>query len=148
MKQLFFYIFLLLTMVACETYSDEDIKSFDSQIKSYLKKHNIQCKYSASGLYYQIHSEGEGEFIQLTDSVSFTYKGTLLNGTVFDYQKKPVTFGVKDLIGGWKEIMMKLKPGGSVFLAIPPTLGYGDKDLDDIPKNSILLFEMKIEAVI
>lgn len=147
MKQLFLFIILLLSISSCDTYSEEEIKSFDSQIKSYLKKHDIKCKHSASGLYYQIHDEGKGDFIQLTDNVSFTYKGTLINGKVFDYQKKTVTFEVKDLIEGWKEIMMKLKPGGSVFLAIPPTLGYGDKDLDDIPKNSILFFEMEVEAV-
>lgn len=148
MKKIFLCFLLLIAATSCKTYSDDDVKSFDAQIKTYLKKHNIKCKHSASGLYYQIHNEGEGEYIQYTDKVSFTYKGSLLNGKVFDMQKKPITFDVKDLIGGWKEIMLKIKPGASVFLVVPPTLGYGDKDLDDIPPNSILVFEMKVEAVL
>jgi FKBP-type peptidyl-prolyl cis-trans isomerase len=32
-------------------------------------------------------------------------------------------------------------------LIIPPQLGYGQNKLDDIPINSILVFEIKIEGV-
>ena len=98
-------------------------------------------------MYYHIYDKGEGENIQLTDSVTFTYKGTLLNGTVFDNQKKPVTFKVKDLIAGWKEIMLKLKTKSKVLLVMPPLLGYGTHDLEKIPPNSILVFQMEINCI-
>ena len=147
MKNIFYLLLILITISACDTYSDEDRKSFDKQISEYLKKKKIQCEHSESGLYYHVYNPGKGETIQFTDIVSFTYKGTLTNGTVFDNQKNPISFAVKDLIAGWKEIMAKLKPGAKVFLAIPPSLGYGDHDLDKIPPNSILLFEMEIDCV-
>jgi FKBP-type peptidyl-prolyl cis-trans isomerase len=54
---------------------------------------------------------------------------------------------VKDLIGAWKEIMLELKPGAKAFLVAPPSLGYGDRQLDDIPANSILVFNMEVVGV-
>jgi FKBP-type peptidyl-prolyl cis-trans isomerase FkpA len=147
MKNIFYLLSILISLSSCDTYSEEDRNNFDLQIAKYLKKNDIKCEHSESGLYYHIYNPGEGETIQFTDIVSFSYKGTLTNGTVFDNQKKPIDLAVKDLIAGWKEIMVKLKPGAKVFLAIPPSLGYGDHDLDKIPPNSILLFEMEINAV-
>ncbi len=147
MKYFYIIIILTLSIISCKTYSEDDKKNFDEQIQAYLKKKKIECIRSESGLYYHIYKEGEGKKIQYSDNVSFTYKGQLLNGFLFDHQKKPISFAVKDLIQGWKEIIQKLKPGGSVFLVVPPSLGYGENDLDDIPPNSILVFEMEIKNV-
>ncbi len=144
-----FYLFIisLLSLTACKTYSEDDKKNFDKQIRAYIRQHDLKCEKSASGLYYTIIKEGEGNKIQISDNVSISYKGKLINCTTFDYQKKPVTFAVKDLIGGWKEMLLKSKPGAKIFMILPPHLGYGDNDLDDIPKNSILIFDMDIKSV-
>jgi FKBP-type peptidyl-prolyl cis-trans isomerase FkpA len=141
-------VFLLITtlLLSCKTYSEEDKKNFDKEITTFLKEKEIDCQRSNSGLYFKILSEGEGKKIQYSDNVTFTYKGKLLNGTVFDNQKKPISFAVKDLIAGWKEIILKLKPGGKAYMVIPPSLGYGEHDLEKIPPNSILTFEMEIAS--
>lgn len=142
------YLFVGLIFVGCKTYSDDDKKGFDQQIKDYLKQENIDCERSESGLYYNIIEPGEGELIQYKDLVSFTYKGTLLDGTVFDEQlEEPVEFKVNELIGAWKEIMLQLRKGGKAFLVAPPQIGYGDHQLNDIPQNSILVFEMEVVDV-
>ena len=147
MKKIISQFILLTILQSCNTYSDAEKNNFDTQIVQYLKAKNIRCDRSDSGLYYHIYDKGEGENIQLTDSVAFTYKGTLLNGTAFDNQKKPVTFKVKDLIAGWKEIMLKLKTKSKVLLVMPPLLGYGTHDLEKIPPNSILVFQMEINCI-
>lgn len=147
MKNFLLLIITILSLSACKTYSDEDKRNFDKQIKAYINQHNLKCKKSASGLYYKVIKEGKGNKIQISDNVSISYKGKLINYTTFDYQKKPVTFAVKDLIGGWKEMLLKSKPGAKIFMILPPHLGYGSNDLDDIPKNSILIFEMEIKSV-
>lgn len=148
MRYLFFLTAILL-FAACKTYSEEDKDSFDARIKRYLDKSPYDYEKSESGLYYYIEKEGEGEFIKPTDEVSFTYEGKLLSGEVFDgrNKKKPVTFNVKELIMGWQEAMLYLKKGGKARLIVPPQLGYGDYDLEYIPKNSILLFDMEIVDV-
>jgi FKBP-type peptidyl-prolyl cis-trans isomerase len=144
--------FILLTVLgialfSCKTYTEDDKKQFDLQIQEFLKKENITCKRSSSGLYFKILEEGQGEQIRYSDIVSFTYRGTLLNGKVFDEQKEPVEFEVRQLIGAWKEIMLELKPGGKAFLVAPPHLGYGEHELSHIPPHSILVFELEVKNV-
>jgi len=143
MKYLYLCIGILF-ITSCKTYSEENLSAFDTEIKNYLDDKNIDCKRSESGLYYDITDPGEGPKIQYTSIVSFTYSGSLLSGEIFDMQKDPVEFEVKELIGAWKEIMLELKNGGKAFLIAPPSLGYGTHDLDDIPPNSILVFELEI----
>lgn len=147
MNKILFFLTITHLLFSCKTYSDEEKQTFDQQIKSYLDKEGLKCERSESGLYFNIIEPGEGNTIRYLDSVSFTYKGRFLSGEVFDEQKKPVQFAVKDLIGAWKEIMLELKPGAKAFLVAPPHLGYGDRALDDIPANSILVYEMAIHEV-
>lgn len=141
-KLIQFLLFLLLT--SCSTYSDQEIQDFDSKISSHIKRNKLKFIKSSSGLYYHLKKNGEGKFIRYTDSVSITYSGFLLNGKRFDNQKNPITFAVRDLIAGWKEVLLMCKKGSEVKMILPPTIAYGDNSLDDIPQNSILKFEMKV----
>lgn len=141
-KLIQFLLFLLLT--SCSTYSEQEIQDFDSKISSHIKRNKLKFIKSSSGLYYHLKKNGEGKFIRYTDSVSITYSGFLLNGKRFDKQKNPITFAVRDLIAGWKEVLLMCKKGSEVQMILPPTIAYGDNSLDDIPQNSILKFEMKV----
>ena len=147
---LFVILFFLLGITSCKTYSEDDHKKFDLSIQNYIKKNQLKgFEKSESGLYYKIINEGSGEFIKLTDEVSFNYVGKLLNGKIFDGEHKnnPITFQMEDLIQGWKEGMMYLKPGGKMKMIVPPYLGYGDYQLEDIPQHSILVFDIEIVDV-
>lgn len=137
----------LLFLAGCSTYSEEDKLSFDDQIENYLRENNKACERSSSGLYYSILEQGEGRKIKYGDRVSFTYKGELLDGTVFDNQSKPIEFDVDILIAAWKETMLMLNEGGKAFIVSPPHLGYGTHELEDIPPNSILVYTLKVELV-
>ena len=143
MKTIFLLI-LLLIVTACETYSKQEIGSFDTEIQAYMKSHDMQLNRSESGLYFKFLKNGIGESIKLTDSVSISYKGTLLNGTVVDIQRKPITMLAKDLISGWKETLVQAKKGSEIQMILPPQLAYGDNKLSQIPENSILFFELKV----
>lgn len=150
MKKTLFLIGLISLLVAsCKTYSEEEVQSFDKTIQKFVMRSGLNYEKSESGLYYLIEKEGEGEFIKFTDEVSFRYTGKLLSGKTFDgrYKRTPITFEVSKLIEGWKEGMMYLKKGGKAKLIVPPTLGYGDNQLPDIPANSILYFEIEIVDV-
>ena len=144
MKRLLFIASLLFILSSCKTYSDQEIEEFDKEIQAYIKKNKLDLDASPSGLYFKITKEGEGRLIQYTDSVSISYKGKLFNGRIFDYTKEPLTFAVKGLISGWKETLLSCKQGSEVVMILPPQLGYGNHELDDIPHNSILYFEMKV----
>jgi len=105
-----------------------------------------------SGIQYKIMKEGTGAFPLETDKVTVHYKGTLLDGTVFDSsidRGEPVTFPLNQVIKGWTEGMQKCKLGGKIQLFIPSELAYGDKATGPIPGGSALIFEvelLKIEA--
>jgi FKBP-type peptidyl-prolyl cis-trans isomerase FkpA len=135
---------IIFLFVSCSTYSEQEIQDFDSEISSYIKKNKLKFIKSSSGLYYHLKKNGEGKFIQYTDSVSITYSGFLLNGKRFDNQKNPITFAVRDLIAGWKEVLLMCKKGSEIKMILPPTIAYGNNILDDIPQNSILKFDMKV----
>ena len=106
---------------------------------------------TGSGLQIRTVAEGEGAHPTETDIAFVTYTGRLENGTVFDSNEgqQPVPFPVAEgaTIKGFSEGLKLMKKGGSYRLKIPPALGYGDKDMGQIPPNSTLDFDVKIVEV-
>ncbi|MBP6978913.1 MAG: FKBP-type peptidyl-prolyl cis-trans isomerase [Lentimicrobiaceae bacterium] len=100
-----------------------------------------------SGLQYKMIEEGEGESPLPTSQVTVHYKGTLIDGTVFDssYDRgQPITFQLDGVIPGWTEGLQLMKPGGKCILYVPPQLGYGDQGVGPIPPGSTLIFEIEL----
>lgn len=146
------YLILLsfsLFLFACgELYSEQDLNQFDTQIQKLIAEKNWNCERSESGLYYQILEDGDGDFIPIDAKVLVTYKGYLTNGKIFDQTSaEPVSLYAKSLIEGWREALLFVNIGSEVRLIVPPNLGYKNQELPDIPKNSILIFEIKIHGI-
>ncbi len=137
-------LLLILILGACSTYSDEDLKGFDKTIREWIRQQNIQYKSTDSGLYYYFENKGQGQKIKYTDSVTVQFKGTLLDSTIFEIEKAPVTFAVNEVIIAWKEVLLMSKRNAKIKIIVPPQLGYGNHKLDKIPQNSILLYEIEI----
>ena len=85
------------------------------------------------------------------------YRGWLYQdgqrGKLFDEArnpKDPFTFpvGAGQVIKGWDEGVLTMKPGGKRVLVIPPALAYGAAGADNvIPPNATLVFEVELLAV-
>ncbi|HNY85158.1 MAG TPA: FKBP-type peptidyl-prolyl cis-trans isomerase [Candidatus Hydrogenedentes bacterium] len=106
-----------------------------------------EVKTTASGLQYEVLTEGTGPMPKATDTVSVHYKGSLLDGTVFDssYDRgEPANFKVNGLIPGWVEALQLMKVGSKYKLYIPSELGYGERGVGEIPPNATLVFEMEL----
>ena len=103
-----------------------------------------------SGLYYSITKEGTGEHPPKGSKVSVHYKGTLVDGTVFDssYQRdQPIEFavGLGQVISGWDEGILLLKKGARARFVIPSHLGYGAQGAGGvIPPDATLIFEVEL----
>jgi len=106
-----------------------------------------------SGLKIQDHKAGEGPQAKKGAKVSMRYVGKLTdgNGKVFDSNTKgkPFTFrlGAGEVIKGWDEGVVGMKVGGERLLMVPPSLGYGNRKMGDIPANSTLRFEVKLVSM-
>ncbi|MFD0933020.1 peptidylprolyl isomerase [Psychroflexus salinarum] len=107
-------------------------------------------KETKSGLRYQIINEGSGAKPNKGQTVSVHYKGSLVDGTVFDSsykRKQPIEFpvGAGHVIEGWDEGLLLLNQGTKAQFVIPPHLAYGDREVGGvIPANSILIFDLEL----
>ena len=99
-----------------------------------------------SGLQYTIIAEGSSEKIQLTDTLLVNYKGTLLDGTVFD-ENDSTSFPLTNVIKGWQEGLTLVGEGAKIKLFVPSNLGYGPRGTGNIKPNSALIFEVEVLKV-
>ena len=56
-------------------------------------------------------------------------------------------FMLNGVIPGWTDGIPLIKQGGRIHLYIPPSLGYGNRAVESIPANSILLFDVTLDTV-
>jgi FKBP-type peptidyl-prolyl cis-trans isomerase len=108
------------------------------------------AKKTASGLYYVVEKTGKGKAAKKGDKVQVLYKGTLLNGQVFDENLKDgISFpvGLGQVIPGWDEMLQLMKEGDKVKAIIPWNLAYGPRGNGPIPPFSTLVFEMELVKV-
>lgn len=105
----------------------------------------------ASGLQYEILTEGAGAKPKATDKVRCHYHGTLLDGTVFDssvQRGQPAVFGVNQVIKGWVEALQLMPVGSKWRLYIPSDLAYGQQGAgNSIEPNSALIFDVELLGI-
>jgi len=105
---------------------------------------------TASGLQYEVITQGTGPKPGLTDTFVVHYKGTFLNGSVFDesYSRgQPLVYPVTGVIKGWTEGLQLMPVGSKYKLYVPYQLGYGVNDYYSIPGGSLLIFEMELLSI-
>lgn len=108
-------------------------------------------------------TEADGEKPTAFDEIFFSYRGTLLDGTQFDYAPNPVTFDMYDLIRGWHYIIPEFRAGyfddpepngtlnprnyGSGVMFLPSGLAYYSNGQINVPSYSPLVFAFNLYSV-
>ena len=115
------------------------------------KKPGVQT--TASGLQYQVITEGKGVKPQLTDLVRVNYKGSLLDGKTFDstYDRgEPAVIPLQQVVPGWQEGIALMPVGSKYNFWIPARLGYGEKGTPGgpIPPNATLVFQVELLDIV
>lgn len=107
---------------------------------------------TASGLQYEVLSEGTGRKPQASDTVRCHYEGRLLDGTIFDssYQRNsPADFGLRQVIAGWTEGVQLMSEGAKYRFYIPYNLAYGEHGAGNaIPPFATLIFDVELIKVL
>ena len=123
-----------------------------------VNRNNLEYK-----LYFLKIEEGnttEGLNPIEVDSAFVSYKGTLLNGTVFDAASSPVWFKLDEVIIGWAKIIPKFKTAGTPtvnsdgslnygaygkgIMFVPSSFGYYNSSFGKIPPYSQLIFRFNL----
>ena len=107
---------------------------------------------TASGVRFIIQKNGTGTKPTSGRTVRVNYKGSFLDGRVFDNSdmRGPIEFkvGTGDVIPGWDEMVLDMRICERRLAIIPPELAYGERGAGGvIPPNSFLIFEMELVGV-
>ena len=116
--------------------------------KAFLAKNALKegVDTTASGLQYSIESPGADYKVAPQDTVWVNYKGTLIDGTVFD-ENENTMFVANRVIRGWTEGLGLLGEGGKATFYIPSELAYGERGNRGIAPNSTLIFDVEVIKV-
>jgi FKBP-type peptidyl-prolyl cis-trans isomerase FkpA/FKBP-type peptidyl-prolyl cis-trans isomerase FklB len=103
---------------------------------------------TASGLQYEVLTEGTGPKPTAASTVQVHYVGTLIDGREFDSSRAggdPVTFALNEVIPGWSEAVQLMSVGSKYRFVIAPEIGYGPAGSPpDIGPNATLIFEVEL----
>jgi FKBP-type peptidyl-prolyl cis-trans isomerase len=106
-------------------------------------------KTTASGLQYQVISQGTGARPGPNDTVEINYTGTFVDGQVFDASAKHNPPGAAKIplagvIPGFREGLQLMQVGGHYKLFIPAALAYGAEPQPPMPPNATLIFDVTL----
>ncbi len=118
--------------------------------KAFLEKNKTATGVvtTASGLQYKVLRAGSGPKPGADAVVKVNYKGTLLDGKVFDSsydRNEPVEFPLSQVVPGWSEGVGLMNVGSKYQFWIPSELAYGEAGSPPvIGPNATLAFEVEL----
>jgi FKBP-type peptidyl-prolyl cis-trans isomerase FkpA len=156
-KYIFIFSVIMLAFVSCSkdkivtVDAAEQARLDEATIKTYLAANpGINATKDASGLYYQVITEGTGATIPNDATVKVSYVGKTIQGAQFDANENYTTSiaANANVIEGWKIGVPKVKVGGSILLIIPSGLGYGPFANGPIAANTVLVFTITVKELV
>ncbi|WP_019947372.1 FKBP-type peptidyl-prolyl cis-trans isomerase [Hymenobacter aerophilus] len=120
-------------------------------ITDYIKANNLpRFEERPSGLFVAVTEPGTGDPAVAGQQLSVLYTGYTLDGKVFDStasrgnQPFVFTVGRGQVIAGWDEGFVGLRPGSKAILLIPSDLAYGARSNGPIAAHSVLRFDVEL----
>lgn len=142
-------LFALITVVSCGKTEDTGCtpvavaKEKDAMVK-FCTDNNITYIEHPSGILYQIMVPGTGAPLDANSTVAAIYTGKFLSGVTFEANATPATFGLNQVIEGWKIGIPLVRRGGRIRLVIPSALAYSCVGRGSIPPNTPLYFDVTV----
>jgi FKBP-type peptidyl-prolyl cis-trans isomerase len=119
------------------------------RIQNYAERKGLTMTESATGLWFHITKQGEGQYYSDNEKIIFEYECSLLDGTkCYSSQAlgpKEVVLGRSSMEPGLNEGLRMLKPGGEAIFILPPFLAYGlPGDGKMIPSRAVIVYNVNI----
>ncbi len=99
------------------------------------------------GVLYREITKGKGAKPTPKGYVLVRYKGSLINGKVFDASQRATHFKLNELILGWRNALTQMQVGARWEVVIPFNLGYGSRSAGAIKPYSTLIFDIQLLGV-
>ena len=143
----FFISFLfLIIMSACKEYQYMDWELLNNNWYN-IHKNDSGFITTPSGLCYKVIHQGYQRKPNINSIIDVNYKGTLIDGSVFDSIATGTTVQLQlsSSIKGWIEGIPKMNGGGNYIFYIPSKLGYDTATTNTaIPPHSVLRFNVHL----
>jgi len=143
-----------LALSSCFNVDSDPAVTFEQQfindttaIGNYLRTKNLNAIKDLSGIRVVIDSLGSGFPPKNSSTVKVSYTGRLLSEQIFD-QGTNITFDLANLIPGFQIGLALLPEGSKARIYIPSGYAYGTRAVNDIPANSVLIFEVRLIDVV
>lgn len=133
---------------ACPARDEASWAKMQSFLEANKAKPGVQV--TESGLQYRVLQAPAKETARKptwASTVQVRYKGTLIDGTVFDETKPgepPAEFEAGGVIKGWQEALTSMHEGEKWEVVIPSELAYGCKGKGQIKSDQVLVFEIDL----
>lgn len=98
----------------------------------------------------RVAGSGTGAKPSVEDEVTVHYRGTFIDGEVFDssYERgEPATFPLGRLVKAWQLAIPQMRVGDTIEIAAPADLAYGPQGKGPIPGGATLLFTVELLGI-
>jgi len=121
-------------------------------IENYVKRMGWDMKKTGSGLWYMVYEKGSGTIASTGMKATFSYRVSLLDGTVCysSDETGPRSFiiGQGGVEPGLEEGILLLRAGDKARFILPPHLAHGLLgDQQRIPARATILYELELKEV-
>lgn len=126
--------------------SGQNRKNSDNFLEKYRQKEGV--KTTASGLMYEVITEGDGEYPDAAATVTVHQRASLVGGKMLDDTYKdntPMEFNLKEVIDGYAEGLQMMRVGSRYKFVIPPEIAWGKKGSGGrIGPNAVVIFDVHL----
>ena len=142
--------------------NSDKIALWDQVVTKFVDTEDSDQNIVEHKLYYLIIKKGLGTMPSSVDSTFVSYKGSLLNGDVFDDRDYPIWFDLVNVVRGFRESLPEFNEGnftinedgtfdfdnyGKGLIFMPSALGYYSSANSNIPAYSPLIFSVNLHRV-
>ncbi len=135
---------LVLTFSSCSRNDPDVIAERDrNKILEYIEENDLDAIELEEGVWVAVTREGAGDHPTENSVVKLTYTGFLLDDTIFD-EGYNAHISLQGAVRGFRIGVMAFRRGGEGTILIPSAAGYGEYAYGNIPRNSVLIFDVDI----
>jgi FKBP-type peptidyl-prolyl cis-trans isomerase FklB len=133
-----------------QAYQDKKVNVEKEKGRAFLAKNKKEPGVTElpNGIQYVIIKQGTGIKPKLEDTIKVHYRGTTIDGAIFDesYARgEPIEFPLDNLIEGWKQTLVLMPVGSKWKIFLPSDYAYGDYGQGSkIPGGAMLMFELEL----